>query len=320
MNFKIDGFVLSIALTVVVAYFFPFFGTEESPINIGTLANYGISFIFLFYGLKLNREKIKSGLSNWKLHVVVQLATFLLFPLLVLCVKPFVANTAIATNIWLAFYFMACLPSTVSSSVVMVGLAKGNIPGAIFNASISGIIGILVTPLWMGFFLQTNTAEFDFTDTYIDLIVQIIIPILLGLFLQKYIGHWSSKYNTQLAYFDKGVILLIIYKSFAHAFTTGLFESVSIGILLSIFVGVVVLFVILYFVLSLVCKLLHFNVEDKITALFCGSKKSLVHGTVFSSVMFGASPILGIILLPIMIYHAFQIVAISFIAQKYSNR
>ena len=320
MKFKIDGFVLSIITTVILAYFFPFFGTEQSPINIATLANYGISFIFLFYGLKLNGEKIKSGLSNWKLHLVVQLATFLLFPILVLLVKPFVAETSTASNIWLAFYFMACLPSTVSSSVVMVALAKGNIPGAIFNASISGIIGILVTPLWMGIFLQSSTGDFDFTDTYIDLVVQIIIPVVLGLFLQKYIGHWASKYNTQLAYFDKAVILLIIYKSFAHAFTTGLFQSVSLSILLFIFIGVVAIFLILYGVLNVICKVLKFNTEDRITALFCGSKKSLVHGTVFSSVMFGTSSILGIILLPIMIYHAFQIVAISFIAQKFANR
>ncbi|UYW00352.1 bile acid:sodium symporter [Flavobacterium agricola] len=320
MKFKIDGFVITILITVLLAYLFPFFGTDQSPINIGTITNYGIGFIFLFYGLKLDQNKIKTDLSNWKLHLVVQLATFLLFPLLVLLVKPFVAETELAGQIWLAFYFMACLPSTVSSSVVMVALAKGNIPGAIFNASISGIIGIVLTPLWMGFFLQTSTTDFDFTDTYIDLIVQIIIPIVLGLFLQKYIGYWSSKYNKQLNYFDKVIILLIIYKSFAHAFSIGLFESVSVAILAQIFAGVVVLFAILYGVLNLVCKTLGFTVEDRITALFCGSKKSLVHGTVFSSVMFGSSAVLGIILLPIMIYHAFQIVIISFIAQKFANR
>ena len=320
MKFKIDGFVITIFCIVIIAYFFPYFGTSQSPVNLDTIANYGISFIFLFYGLKLNGAKIKSGLSNWKLHVCIQLATFLLFPVLVLLVKPFIPDSATASTIWLAFYFLACLPSTVSSSVVMVGLAKGNIPGAIFNASISGIIGILVTPLWMGLFLQNSTGDFDFTDTYIDLIVQIIIPVILGLVLQKYLGNWANQYNKQLAYFDKAVILVIIYKSFAHAFTTGLFQSVSIRILGLLFVGVVILFVILYAVLYGVCTILGFSVEDRITALFCGSKKSLVHGTVFSSVLFGSSAALGIILLPIMIYHAFQIVAISFIAQKYSNR
>lgn len=320
MKIKIDGFVIAIICTVFVAYFFPFFGTDQSPINISKIANIGISFIFLFYGLKLSKQKITSGLRNWKLHVVVQLATFLLFPVLVLLVKPFVPQTEMSQTIWLAFFFLACLPSTVSSSVVMVSLAKGNIPGAIFNASISGIIGILITPLWLGLFLKTSSSDFDFTQTYIDLVLQILVPIILGLFLQKYLGEYATKYNKQLALFDKAIILLIIYKSFAHAFYSGLFSNVSLQILALFGIGVTVLFIALYSSLSIVCRFLKFSKEDTITALFCGSKKSLVHGTVFSSVLFKTSTTLGIILLPIMLYHAMQIIIISFIAQKLNEK
>lgn len=51
--------------------------------------------------------------------------------------------------------FLATLPSTVSSSVVMVSIAGGNMAAAIFNASVSSLIGVFVTPLWMGIFLET---------------------------------------------------------------------------------------------------------------------------------------------------------------------
>jgi sodium/bile acid cotransporter 7 len=63
-------------------------------------------------------------------------------------------------------------------------------------------------------------------------------------------------------------------------------------------------------------KLLGFNREDSITAQFCGTKKSLVHGTVFSKILFPTSMPMGIILLPLMLFHAFQLFIVSIIATK----
>ena len=126
---------------ILLAYWLP--GVEKL-IPLNEISTYGISGIFFFYGLKLNPEKMKEGLSNWKLHALIQAATFFIFPMLVLCILPFISSEEHFT-LWLAVFFLAALPSTVSSSVVMVSIAKGNIPGAIFNASISGLIGIFIT-------------------------------------------------------------------------------------------------------------------------------------------------------------------------------
>jgi sodium/bile acid cotransporter 7 len=68
-----------------------------------------------------------------------------------------------------------------------------------------------------------------------------------------------------------------------------------------------------------ITKLMKFNREDSITVLFCGSKKSLVHGSVMASVIFAGSTTGGIFLVPIMIYHAFQLFYISVVARRYSK-
>src|SRR5690625_3575025 len=159
-RFKIDPFVLAIIISILIAYILPQAGASDSPIPMNTISSLGISLIFFFYGLSLSTEAIKNGLKNWRLHVVVQGSTFLLFPLLVLIFYPFVKDTS-QKLLWLAFLFMAALPSTVSSSVVMVSIAKGNLPAAIFNASISGIIGIILTPLWMMPFIQQVDAAYE---------------------------------------------------------------------------------------------------------------------------------------------------------------
>ncbi|MBF8150766.1 bile acid:sodium symporter [Winogradskyella sp. F6397] len=319
MNIKIDKFVLSIIVVILIAYFFPEWGIPESKIPIDTISAIGISMIFFFYGLKLNPTQLKSGLKNWKLHLLVQGATFLMFPLLVLLFRPLIQNQEQET-IWLAFFFLAALPSTVSSSVVMVAMAKGNIPAAIFNASISGIIGIAITPLWMGLFVDPAQTNFDFTEIYIKLIVQIILPVIIGLFLQRYFGEFARKHSSKLTLFDKSIILLIIYKSFAASFYNDIFTAVSLVDLLLIFVGVLLLFIVAFLGTGFISKKLKLSREDKITAQFCGTKKSLVHGTVFSKILFGNMATLGIILLPIMVFHATQILIISVIASKELNR
>lgn len=317
---KIDKFVLFIIAVITVAYFFPQWGgAKDSLIPINTISSVGISLIFFFYGLKLSPSKLKAGLKNWKLHILIQASTFILFPLLVLLVRPLL-QTQEQETIWLAFFFLAALPSTVSSSVVMVSIAKGNIPAAIFNASISGIIGILVTPLWMGLFVTSDQAGFSFVDIYTKLIVQIILPVVVGVLLQRYLGDFAQKHSSKITLFDKSIILLIIYKSFASSFNDKIFSTVSMLDLVLILLGVLILFTIAYFSTGFIASKLNFNKEDLITAQFCGTKKSLVHGTVFSKIIFGNMAVIGIVLLPIMLFHAIQILIISVVATKLAKR
>ncbi|MGP1992353.1 bile acid:sodium symporter family protein [Zobellia laminariae] len=319
MRLKVDGFVLSVIAVIGIAYVFPQWGTPESKIPIDTISAIGISLIFFFYGLKLSPTKLKAGIKNWKLHLLVQGSTFLIFPLLILIFRPFIQNEAQET-IWLAFFFLAALPSTVSSSVVMVSMAKGNIPAAIFNASISGIIGVVLTPLWMGLFVRSAQTDFDFTDIYIKLFVQIILPVVVGILLQRFLGEFAQKYNKRLTLFDKSVILLIIYKSFAESFEGDIFSTVSVLDLLMLFVAVLILFGIVFSLTGFLAKQMRFNTADQITAQFCGTKKSLVHGTVFSKIIFGNLASIGIILLPLMIFHAIQLLIISTVASRMSRK
>jgi sodium/bile acid cotransporter 7 len=313
---KIDNFVLAIIGVVIFAYFVP---QLQDKLPLDLIGSIGISLIFFFYGLKLSPEKIKSGLKNWKLHVLVQLSTFLLFPLIVILFYPLI-QTEESEQLWLSFLFLAALPSTVSSSVVMVSIAKGNIPAAIFNASISGLIGIAVTPLWMGLFLQNAADDFSLGGIYLKLITEILIPICLGLLLQRYWGIYTQKYSRQLVVFDRVVILLVIYKSFAESFANGIFHSVSVTDLIIILLLILVLFFLIYGLIGFISKKIGFNYEDRITAQFCGTKKSVVHGAVFAKILFPASFPIGIVLLPLMLFHAIQIFIISIIASNLSKR
>lgn len=308
------GFVFGILIAVLLAYFFPYWDSTASPIPLGMITSLGIALIFFFYGLKLRFTEIKSGLANWRLHLLIQAATFVLFPLITLTIKPLMSSGSLP-ELWLSFFFLAALPSTVSSSVVMTALAKGNLPAAIFNASISGILGILITPLWMGLVLTAQDG-FDFLYVYRQLLMEIVIPLTLGLVLQRYFRSLVNRYGRALTSFDKTVILLIVYKSFAESFAADLFSDIPWSYLVLIFSGVILLFYLVYGLLSYLCHLLKFSIPDTTTALFCGSKKSLTHGTVFAQAIFGAGSSMGLILLPLMVFHSFQLFVISIIATR----
>ncbi len=310
---KIDSFIIALLLVVGLAYFFP---EPAHLLPLDTIASVGISMVFFFYGLKLSPSKIKSGLSNWRLHLVIQCFTFVVFPLVILSIKPLFSGQE-NELMWLGLFFLAALPSTVSSSVVMVSMAKGNVPAAIFNASISGLIGIFITPLWMSLFVYAG--DVDVSDIYFKLLSEILLPIVGGLILQKWLGKITQNYSIFFTQFDRSVILVVIYKSFVHSFESKVFSSIRLVDFLILCTWVILLFLVIFSLIMFICNRLNFNREDKITSLFCGTKKSLMHGTVFSKVILGSFPAAGIVLLPLMLFHAFQILVIGVIAGRYGK-
>src|SRR5690606_31182036 len=141
----INTFFFLLVFSIALAYFFPEFGTDNNIVPFILLTYYGISLIFFFYGVKLSLKNLIQGLSNWKLHLLIQATTFLVFPAVILILNALFGKDG--SYLWIGIFYLAALPSTVSSSVVMVSIAGGNMPAAIFNASISSVIGIFITPL-----------------------------------------------------------------------------------------------------------------------------------------------------------------------------
>jgi sodium/bile acid cotransporter 7 len=318
-RFGLDGFIVMLIAMIVLAKLWPQIGAKESMLPLSDIANVGVSVIFFFYGLRLSPKKLMEGISNWRLHLLIQTTTFLLFPLIVLMTQ-FLTGSMVNETIWLGVFFVACLPSTVSSAVVMVSIAGGNIPAAIFNASLSMLIGVFITPLLMGLYMGASTGSFDMGPIIIKLLLQVLLPVVLGILLNSKWGAFAERNRKRLRYFDQSIILLIVYTAFCESFAKKMFEGYSWEFLLLLGAGMVAMFYSVYGIVYVISRLLHFTREDKITAQFCGSKKSLVHGTVMAKVLFPLNPNMGIILLPIMMYHALQLITVSIIAQWFRRK
>lgn len=322
-----NRFVLFLFAAVLLAWVAPQLGNGSGPFSLTAMAHRGISVIFFFYGLRLDGARIRSGLQNMHLHIITQTATFLLFPILVLgvihlfgLIDPAAPFATTSSAIALGVFFLAALPSTVSSSVVMTNLARGNVPAAIFNASLSSLAGVFITPIWMRLYLNASTGGNAFSSTLLSLTCQVLLPVALGILLNRKLGWISLKYDKQLRLFDQSVILLIVYTSFCHSFAERMFDGLSFSALLLLSATMVLLFFVVYGIIDAVTHLLRFHREDRITALYCGSKKSLVHGTVMSAVLLSDPKLAGVLILPTMIYHALQLLIVGILAERERKR
>ncbi|MDR1864180.1 MAG: bile acid:sodium symporter [Bacteroidales bacterium] len=311
-----DIFPILLVSAVVLAYLCPAAGSGKGTFSLSGLANCGISVIFFFYGLRLNSEKLRASFGNRRLHLLVHGSTFVLFPALAWLLRPLFDYENMP--LWLGVFYLSALPSTVSSSVVMVSIAKGNIPAAVFNASISSLAGVFITPLWMSAALP-NVSGGGFSQLgsiILKLIVQVLLPVALGMLLNRKCGSFAEKHKRTLGMFDQTVILLIVYTSFCTSFDHHVFDEFSTFSLVACASGMMVLFFTVYGIITFASRRLKLSREDTITAQFCGSKKSLVHGTAMSQVIFTGYSGTGVVLLPIMLYHALQLMIISAIASR----
>lgn len=315
----IDGFILIMLAAIVLALLAPEIGTGKGPLHLGLITSIGVALVFFLHGAALSREKLVAGARNWKLHTFVQTFTYIVFPIVGVVLMLTLRDT-LPTELLLGVFFLCVLPSTVSSSVAMTSMARGNVPGAIFNATISGLLGMAITPLLIGLVISASGASMPLGKALTGVALQLLLPFALGQLARPMIGSWLARHKAVTTKIDRGVIVLIVYSSFCDATAAGLWHQYSWQMLGAVMaLAAVMLFVVLG-ATTFVARRFGFSVEDEITAVFCGSKKSLANGIPMAKILFAGHPALGLIVLPTMVYHQLQLIVCSVIASRYASR
>lgn len=313
-----DWFSPALLLMILLAKLFPGPGLVEGFFSLKSFANFGISFIFFLYGLRLSLGQMKGSISNWRLHLVIQSTTFILFPLTVLLFRGIFEGSPYYT-LWLGVFYLAALPSTVSSAVVMISLAHGNVSGGIFNATLSSLAGILITPLWMGVFLSNSGMGIEMGPVFARLGYQIFLPLVAGILLHRWLGAFAIKHSYLTRYFDQSVILAVVYTSFCVSFYDDIFSGYTTGIIVVLIVFLAILFIVINGAILGMSRFFKLPKPDLIAGLFCGSTKSLMHGSVMAGVLFLGMPDSGVFLLPVLLYHAMQLTFTAYMAQRFRD-
>ena len=313
----LDRFTILLFVMVILASILPVSGHAAEIFSVITTA--AIAVLFFLHGAKLSREAVMQGLTHWKLHGLVFAITFAVFPILGLLAKPILVPM-LGQELYWGFLFMCFLPSTVQSSIAFTSVARGNVAAAVCSASFSNIIGMFITPIMVAFFILGQTSHgFDPTSSIIQITLLLLVPFILGQILRPYVFPHMQKRPKIVKVFDQFSILMVVYGAFSSAVVAGLWSQISMSTLMLLILACSVLLTLIMLLSLYIPKWLGFNAADQKTIFFCGSKKTLASGVPMAQILFIGQPI-GMIVLPIMIFHQIQLMVCGVIANYWSKQ
>nr|WP_202412833.1 bile acid:sodium symporter family protein [Duganella lactea] len=315
-RFLPDNFTLAMIATVGAASLFPCHG--QGAVVFNNITHVAVSLLFFLHGAKLSREAVIAGVTHWRLHLLVMLCTFALFPLLGLALKPLL-TPLVTPDLYLGILFLCMLPSTVQSSIAFTAAARGNVPAAICSASASNLFGIFITPVLVGLLTSAQMSGGSPLESAGQIALQLLLPFIAGQVARRWIGAWVEKHKPLTRLVDQGSILLVVYTAFSESVGEGLWHQVSWTTLAGLIFISALLLALVMLISAQAARRLGFNREDRIAIVFCGSKKSLASGVPMAKILF-AGGALGAVVLPLMLFHQLQLMVCAVLAQRYAKQ
>ncbi len=310
----VDGFVMTLAGVVLAATLLPCRGEGARLFHAAGIM--AIASLFFLQGARLSRDAILNGITHWRLHATIGATTYVLFPLLGLCLFAALPHR-LPHLLWLGVLFACALPSTVQSSIALTSIARGNVPGAVCAATASNVAGIVIAPLLFGVMSHLHGHGVDLTGVWLVLL-QLLLPFTVGHMLRPWIGRWAERNRAMLSITDRGSILLVVYTAFSAAVVRGIWQQLPPTTLAVLALMMALLLACVLLITVIAARALGFDRSDEVALVFCGSQKSLVSGVPIAGALVSAAAI-GPILLPIMLYYPMQFVVCAWMARRYAQ-
>lgn len=316
-RFLPDNFTLALLSSITLASLWPVQGLAAQGFEWLTTA--AIALLFFLHGAKLSRTAVVQGLGHWRLHLLVLACTFVLFPIFGLLFKP-LFTVMLTPDLAVGMLFLCTLPATVQSAIAFTAMARGNVSAAVCSASASSLIGVFITPLLVGWLVAAGGMPgSNALDAVLHIMQQLLLPFVAGQLLQPWIGSFVKRHASALKLVDQGSILLVVYTAFSAAVIEGLWKQVPLSVLLSLVAACCLLLALSLSTTTWSSRALGFAKADEITIVFCGSKKSLASGVPLAKVLFAAHTV-GMMLLPVMLFHQIQLMVCAVLAQRYAKQ
>ena len=315
-RFLPDRMTLMLLAVVAAASIFPAQGDVAAVLKVVTMVMIGV--LFFLHGAKLSRAAIIAGATHWRLHLLVLLCTFALFPVLALLFKPGIL-LLLTPELYLGILFLCLLPSTVQSSIAFTAAARGNVPAAVCSASVSSLLGIVLTPLLVNVAMPASSGAGASLDSVLMIVYQLLLPFVAGQIARRWIGGWVDRHKSLVRGVDQGSILLVVFSAFSAAVVEGLWSRVPPAMLVNLILVCIVLLAVVMLVVTWLARRFGFSKPAEITIVFCGSKKSLATGIPLAHVLIPAASI-SMVVLPLMLFHQIQLIVCAVIAGRYARR
>ena len=310
----IDPYLIALLGAVALATVLPARGAAAPLMDNAVYCAVGL--LFFLYGARLSPKAVANGVAHWRLQSLVLASTFLLFPAIGLAMT-FVVRPFLSPDLALGMLFVCLLPSTVQSSIAFTSIARGNVPAALCSASVSNLFGMVITPGLVALLLDAH-GGFNLTALW-DIGLQLLLPFAAGQVVRPFIGNWLLRHRVITSIVDRGSILLVVYAAFSAGMVEHIWSQVSLGSLALVVVINLLILALVLTATTMISRLAGFSTEDEIAIVFCGSKKGLAGGVSMANILFAGHAV-GLIVLPLMLFHQAQLFACATLARRYAQR
>lgn len=311
---KLDPLLVGIVVAAALAFVLPARGGFADGFAVAV--KLAIALLFFLYGARLSTQEALKGLTNWRLHAVILSFTFLVYPLVGLLARP--TTAFLSEDLYQGLLFMTLVPSTVQSSVALTGVARGNVSGAVVAASVSSLVGVVATPLLVMWLMGAGDGVQVDATVFTDIALQLLLPFVLGQLAHNFlprVGELAKSKATKIV--DRGSIWMVVYSAFSRGVVSGVWSNVSAWEIAFLTLFSCALVLAMLWLTRIVPEALRFPREDRIAIQMCGTQKSLATGLPMATVIFGGAS-LGVLIIPLMIYHMCQLVICSAYASRIS--
>lgn len=224
--YKLSSFVaanitLIVLLVTGVALLLP-----ESFMWIGTASITPMLGIVMFgMGLTLKPGDFKPVLMRPKDIVIGEFAQFIVMPLLawILC-----RILQLPAELALGVILVGCCPGGTASNVICY-LANGDIALSVAMTGVSTLLAPLVTPALV-YMLAGEEVNVDVIGMFLSIVEVVIIPILLGFIVNRYLGRFTEKVTPLLPLISTIAIAVIIGIVVSHNSANILSCSLLVGV------------------------------------------------------------------------------------------
>ena len=322
-HLKKHSFTLWLLFGVILAILFPSYGSKGGLLCPGLTTNIGVWLIFFLQGIALPTSELAKGYNPKRLHAFVLLWNYIIFPIivgaLILPISHFINE-----ELKIGFWMLAILPTTVSSAVVFSTVSKGNTSNAIFSTVFSNLLSVLFVPtIAITYISVESNVSISLSPLILKLSILIIAPLLLGQLIRQKIPEVSSTIANKTKGAGNWIIVFIVHCAFAESVSSKALTQLGF---ISIF-KVVLLTVLILLLVSLLVWwssiILNLSKEERISAFFCSSQKSIATGLPLTTSILAFAPSgmnTASVIIPLMCYHPAQLILAGILSGRWGSR
>jgi len=323
-------FLIAMALLIVIASRVQV-PADKQELRQTIVTYLGVAIVFFVTGCNLKTRVLIENYSRWKVHLYIQLQCFLMTSAIIFGIVSAAASNPnfMDPALLIGMIFLGCVPTTLSSNVVMTGQAHGNTALTVVQTTIGNFIGPFITPLLIKMYTSTGAWYDDFLigpesqgggfgEVYRRVFKQlgfsVYLPMVIGQVVQNLFPKQCNTVFVKYKMKKLGSIALlaIIWQTFDQAFATGAFTSVKQSNLVFI-VFINIAFFLVWLLVAFISSVTWLPREDVVTVCYCVPAKTPAMGVPLSNVMYVGLSLLteSKIQIPMILFQCLQIGASS---------